>query len=298
MTGPRMVTRASIILTLSPFQEAYGFAPNNGDLGTLTPSPPNDSISLSSIADRDLNVTLNDTACSSELSIDNTDVLTNALYATLQAVNPCELSPTVHEPTIPPASSKSPGQLTLNAFFAPIPSRTRSESGDRLHGARQQLKCGQCDYVATHRQNLHRHEKLHELRQLPTDQHRRFACSVCDRRFITKWAVKEHVKCKHPDEEDDGQESVELVLSKHFKCDYCGKTFPLRNAMKRHVATVHFKNRDYKCLHCEKAFGDNYHLQRHVQTVHMALRTHECPVCRKAFSSAYHVNRHVKNLHK
>ncbi|XP_047469997.1 zinc finger and BTB domain-containing protein 17-like isoform X1 [Penaeus chinensis] len=97
-----------------------------------------------------------------------------------------------------------------------------------------------------------------------------FACSECDKQFLTKAAVRNHIKVhNHLDSYD---------------CEECEKSFATKYRLKAHLKTHIDRDRPHNCRVCNKAFYTRYHLSTHMKS-HEGLRNFVCELCGKALST-------------
>ena len=104
-------------------------------------------------------------------------------------------------------------------------------------------------------------------------------CSLCEQKFVTKNALKNHIKQVH--------------LSETSTCHICHKEY---KDLYHHVKYFHEKIRNYECSYCEKKFQAKKLLYNHVQSIHLGEKTN-CPDCGKDIS-VDNFSRHVRETHE
>lgn len=149
-----------------------------------------------------------------------------------------------------------------------------------------------------------------------------YTCTLCDKMFITRAALKEH-QAQHLDDpnvkreinaSDVKQTRVKKVyvcekcgrviktrtgLLHHLKshgrqkmtCEKCGRLFHFKHSLERHMAT-HSTERPFPCLKCGFRFASQRSL-----TVHRAVHEEKrflCDLCPMKFTDLAHLHRHQK----
>ena len=104
-------------------------------------------------------------------------------------------------------------------------------------------------------------------------------CSLCEQKFVTKNALKNHIRQVH--------------LSETSTCHICHKEY---KDLYHHVKYFHEKIRNYECSYCEKKFQAKKLLYNHVQSIHLGEKTN-CPDCGKDIS-VDNFSRHVRETHE
>jgi hypothetical protein len=104
-------------------------------------------------------------------------------------------------------------------------------------------------------------------------------CTLCEKRFVNKSALKNRIKQIHLSETPTYR-----ICHKKYKDLYY------------HVKYVHEKIRSYECSYCEKRFQTMKLMYNHVHSIHMGEKTN-CPVCGKVLTIPS-LNEHVESEHK
>lgn len=118
------------------------------------------------------------------------------------------------------------------------------------------LSCSSCSFKTNHRQNLHRHMKLHKASASSSPSSlgiRQFSCDKCEKSFKTASSLNEHDAYVHS-------------ARKTFKCPQCEKFFAKQKDVNRHIKS-HNEERSFVC-HCGKSYKSKFHLNRHNLSSH------------------------------
>ena len=98
-------------------------------------------------------------------------------------------------------------------------------------------------------------------------------CSLCEKKFATKNALKTHIK--------------EIHTNSTSTCSICNKGY---KALYHHIRFTHDKIRNFESSYCMKKFPGQKPLNRHMQSVHLKEKTN-CTDCKMDFSINYLVTR-------
>lgn len=107
-----------------------------------------------------------------------------------------------------------------------------------------------------------------------------FSCTVCNKKFTTKWNLKLHKWTHAP------------RTQKPFKCNQCKGAFIRETDYISHMNS-HKSVRPYTCNHCGAQFIRKYNCQRHVKE-HENEKTYVCNVCNKSFHRSYYLKDHMR----
>lgn len=131
-------------------------------------------------------------------------------------------------------------QLVPGGSFTSRTYLTEHEKSDC--GRIDTYKCDECEWTTTVKYKLKRHAMTHT-------GEKKFACDLCDQRFLDKGAMKMHARYKHSSE-------------RPFKCSYCEKRFVDSAGMRTHTA-IHTGIKRYVCYGCGDRFPSNSALHKH-----------------------------------
>ena len=109
--------------------------------------------------------------------------------------------------------------------------------------------------------------RKHTLSEHATSPPKRFLCTLCDKTFRSKCALRRH----------EGSHSSE----RPYICDICGQGFK-RNCHLLIHKRMHADERPHRCDTCGKRFRSRPCLRDHNLT-HTGVRPHVCETCGKAF---------------
>ncbi|KAL1460965.1 hypothetical protein WDU94_012899 [Cyamophila willieti] len=158
--------------------------------------------------------------------------------------------------------------LTLNGYKFHIKS-VHSDTSPHL--------CELCGKHFNHQTNLNAHRKTH----LSEDLKKLIQCTVCDKKFLNKFLLKEHL-------------NVHYDL-KPFFCSVCGKSFHSSHTLQRHVQT-HEHTSTYDCAVCGKTLLRRRTLVLHLRRHGEALKF-RCRICEKRFKSRGELKTHGVEIH-
>ena len=176
-----------------------------------------------------------------------------------------------------------------------------------VHDGVAKFKCDKCDYNATQKISLVRHQKsMHGGSVYP--------CSYCQEAGITKnfkWEVdlKRHIESRHSNTKFmcdicQNEFNTKRYLNNHkrlvhqgrvFRCDKCDVTVTTKASLQMHIDAVHL-NTKYNCDSCQFQASWKNDLMRHMKEVHLGTRF-KCDQCSYETSRNYLLKKHVKAKH-
>ncbi|XP_037724946.1 zinc finger protein 184 [Drosophila subpulchrella] len=135
------------------------------------------------------------------------------------------------------------------------------------------LDCTECGKSFKTTYNL----KMHMVRH--TGQ-KDFACSFCERQFVSKHLKKLHERVRHLGEQP-------------FKCKFCPDTFFTSTAKNRHERIRHIRDRSYKCDECNSKFNTKTCLNKH-KFLHTGQKPYCCNICNINFAERQKLKSHIQ----
>ncbi|KAF7277815.1 hypothetical protein GWI33_009232 [Rhynchophorus ferrugineus] len=138
-----------------------------------------------------------------------------------------------------------------------------------------------------------------------------YACSMCSKKFTTKWNLKLHkwthaprtqkpFKCSQCKGAFIRENDYIAHMNSHksvrpYTCNYCGAQFIRKYNCQRHVKE-HENQKAYVCNVCEKSFHRSYYLKDHMR-VHTGHRPYACHICGKTSTTKSNHNKHIQIHH-
>ncbi|KAI8426836.1 hypothetical protein MSG28_014518 [Choristoneura fumiferana] len=134
-------------------------------------------------------------------------------------------------------------------------------------------------------------------RHTPT-HYRKCTCEICGRTYLTKEALKYHMRCSHSDnhacrkcwqEFPSLEEKKEHIRSSKpcwpFCCVYCGDRFLSWENKQKHLVEAHARpKKTYKCPDCDKTYDSRKLFYSHYKLTHTD-ETFTCSCCGLKFES-------------
>ena len=145
---------------------------------------------------------------------------------------------------------------------------------------------------------------------------KKFICSFCTKKFLSKSALKAHTKFIHqhinifkcPYENCDKFFNTQYRLDIHklihkgikpYKCDLCEKTFTEQGTLRTHLVT-HSMIKPFKCELCDYTCKTNPQMRHHYKKEHNDENYYKCPKCLMKFNKKaelkHHFNEHISYL--
>lgn len=153
-----------------------------------------------------------------------------------------------------------------------------SESAFRSHRRSHRGEAGcMCETCGKRCRNV-KHLELHKLDHLPDELARKFACSVCGKRYKTEAYVLKHEKLHTAD--------------KAFSCNECPKKFLTKQRLEEHMQ-LHTGDFKFLCEICSARFTRKDNLTQHLKQNHRYV----CPICNFTFTTAEEVKIHRNDTH-
>lgn len=136
------------------------------------------------------------------------------------------------------------------------------------HTAKKTVNCTLCDFTCYTKQQLGVHMTKHD---------KRFACTICHKRFAQKSQLDVHINAVH-------------YNHRPYACQLCKKSFKTKGSHDAHMI-VHTDTRNYQCPHCDKKCRKRYDLTLHIRT-HTGEKPFKCSVCGRGFVQMCDTRKH------
>ena len=144
------------------------------------------------------------------------------------------------------------------------------------HSEEKKYQCELCPKRFKYNRSFNEHKNFHKGIF-------NFNCPECDKRYISKPALDEHMKSIHTDQQPD----------KRFSCDQCFKSFKHECQLKIHY-TLHTGEKKLKCREgCDNMFRLKSSRKSH-ERVHKGVKTFQCNFCARLFLQDCQLRRHIK----
>ncbi|KAI8506770.1 hypothetical protein Bbelb_152110 [Branchiostoma belcheri] len=131
-------------------------------------------------------------------------------------------------------------------------------------------RCTECEYVATHINNLYRHRREMHMGLKRGAGGRIYACDQCDYAATRKDVLKKHIVSKHA---TDTKGTI-----KSYNCDQCNFRSAQVSHLYKHMKT-HTDERPFQCPHCSGSWKTNMARKQHIEKVHMGDLPYMCGEC-------------------
>lgn len=153
-------------------------------------------------------------------------------------------------------------------------------------------------------------EVVGEVLEEEKKQNKMFSCSECDKQFLSKAAVRNHIKVhSHLDSYDcldcEKSFSTKYNLQAHLKthenrekiheCKACGKSFYTTYQLSTHLKS-HAGHRNFVCDVCGKSLSTQKTLELHALT-HSGEKPFQCEICGATFRQRSNLHTHIKATH-
>ena len=129
--------------------------------------------------------------------------------------------------------------------------------------------CHLCDYACNRKSYLVKHLVVHGIGE-------RYNCDQCDRAFIQKCNLNEHIRMQH--------EAVHI-------CHICQKEMANKPSLRYHIQNKH-EEKTIPCDECSHMFATVGSLKQHKKGVHVS-RSFKCDRCPKRFKSERTLDDHI-----
>nr|CAI5835587.1 unnamed protein product [Callosobruchus analis] len=155
--------------------------------------------------------------------------------------------------------------------------------------SRKVHECTKCTYKTAITSYLKEHIMIGDNRVTST-------CIYCDKTFVRKETLDEHILKTHPD-------FIASVSRKVHECTECTFKTISNSQFRRHMVTHSAgsrKRRIPRCIHCNKTFASKQALDGHIIRRHpdfiasVSAKVHECTKCTYKTVNIAHLKRHIK----
>lgn len=150
----------------------------------------------------------------------------------------------------------------------------------------------QCEYCPSRfisGSKLQRHMVTHDVKLYP--------CTVCDKNFMVKRKMHQHLKEVHNVEPPKSLHVADIA----FKCPHCEKSFRLHRHLRIHILKFHLEHpqppgekKRFQCEHCPQEYNYNYDLARHMVTHKESKNFYDCTMCSEGFMLKKDLLEHMK----
>ena len=142
-------------------------------------------------------------------------------------------------------------------------------------------------------QNIDSLEEAFDNISIDCDNGETFKCDDCEATYKKSWKLRQHIKNKHQQNQDNTSDATSDVdsLKDHLKnhdtqCQICNKQLANAFSLSRHMKT---HEKPIFCKDCKEVFLTQNELKEHSKT-HLV-----CKLCQKTCDSKAQFNRHLKS---
>ena len=236
-------------------------------------------------------------------------------------------------------NASSERNLEMKPFFC----KNKDKNG-KTRDKKGKLKCSQCDNTYNKEYNLKHHVKIvHERKnfigreidavfksrkEITTHNDEihegpKHKCTLCDKDFLKRATVFEHIKAVHWMKDDSALSTVHERNKSHVHerkkshyCMICHSKFRLKSRLNRHIKEDHEKQQfRQNCPMCSHTFSHISRLNAHMVSVHEGKTSKEnqkdnqkevhekqsrlnCSLCSRTFSHIGRLNTHMVSFHE
>ena len=156
----------------------------------------------------------------------------------------------------------------------------------------KKFKCEKCPKAFHSQASLEYHKLTNHITETPPFEH----CSICDKDFLSKVSLKNHMKVMHNDVHQ-------------IECNQCELKFKQRQYLNAHILHVHGLNQrkedywqdlpkeSFKYEMCVAKFKRKADLKSHMNNKHSAKKIIECDLCPAKFKWSKNFQRHKLQTH-
>ena len=156
----------------------------------------------------------------------------------------------------------------------------------------KKLKCFECEKSFQCQQSLDYHKLSNHTANAPKSH----SCNICNKSFIAKVTLKNHIKYMHSEE-------------RKFECTKCDSKFKQRKHLNQHSRNVHgldprkedywqdLKRKTFQCKKCPENFIKKNDLEAHIQEKHSTMDTFTCDQCANIYRYQKNLLQHKLDKH-
>ncbi|VEN35886.1 unnamed protein product [Callosobruchus maculatus] len=159
-------------------------------------------------------------------------------------------------------------------------------------------RCTKCNYKTISTMHLKRHMVTHS--HIPDDNRIATRCIYCDKTFVQKVSLDDHIVRRHPDFIASGSSKVHECTKCTYKTVY---TSDLKQHMVTHSDIADKNHIDSRCIYCDTTFARKLSLDDHIVRRHpdfiasVSSKVHECTKCTYKTTKPSNFRRHLITNH-
>ncbi|XP_030755545.1 zinc finger protein 600-like isoform X2 [Sitophilus oryzae] len=191
-------------------------------------------------------------------------------------------------------SYQTPSKSSLNRhnnIHLPPEERQLKKSQKKVY------RCSTCSYQTWYKYYLNTHNNIH----LPLEERRLFVCAHCDKKYMSKKNLRDHLHIDHTDSRAKGLKESQIKV---YRCSTCSYQTPSKYILNRHN-NIHLPPEErqlkksqkevYRCSTCSYQTPSKSHLNTH-NNIHLPpeeRRLFVCTHCDKKYMSKKTLRDHL-----